>query len=727
MTNYYHLVVLVHGLWGTTNHMEYIQTQLEKKYSNNNNNNEDSNDTTDTSVVVYIAKSFEFYYTYDGIDVCGTRVANEIEQEINRLNSTKNNNDNNNNKSSSSSSRVTKLSIIGYSLGGLISRYCIGLLYQRGLFDPIPIEDNNEQQEEEPEAEEDNDDEENQNTQPSKIKKRSPRPRKTPKGITPVTFTTFASPHVGVLALGTGPLAYLYNAVAPHVLSYTSRQLCLADDFPIFDVVLKNGAHKLSVLPTSVTATNTNATPNESSPLLSKTSNTPSSYSIYRPSLGHSSSSSITKTPLLECMADPALPFFRGLARFRNFVVYGNIINDHRTEWYTTGITTTDPYSRNAENIIGPYVPGYSPIIIDTTAGKHLKVRLHDGRNSEQVVATAGTTSADVSSDTNTGIIESVSTSSLAIINTRKVIRNTSQFLNRQVGRILRWSVAVVKVTVIVPVWFVAFVLNAGYQTSVSMWRKKRFINSEGFQQYSALFFTISDNHEDDGNVDNEEGYEYSKNNTNNNINSNSIVEEVEDNENNNNLSISQRLHEEAGEALDSVMGAVKYESQLDLTSLSKPSTSTSTSTRPSTTTTNSSNSNTNNDDISRPNTESSATSNGTLSDLGIESDNTTTTIHIPQLHELYHHNNNNSIKYPSEPSTSTTSSSSEYISPRLNLDSRQLRIISNLNKLAWQKFPVHITHATHTHAAIIVRYPTPLFDEGKQVVDHFVSKIFEK
>jgi len=32
---------------------------------------------------------------------------------------------------------ITKISVIGYSLGGLIARYAIGLLFHRGIFEKI--------------------------------------------------------------------------------------------------------------------------------------------------------------------------------------------------------------------------------------------------------------------------------------------------------------------------------------------------------------------------------------------------------------------------------------------------------------------------------------------------------------------------------------------------------------------------------------------------------------
>lgn len=61
--------------------------------------------------------------TYDGIEVGGERVAQEIEDRIAKL--------------KEEGKTVDKMSITGYSLGGLVSRYVIGLLYTRGVFDKI--------------------------------------------------------------------------------------------------------------------------------------------------------------------------------------------------------------------------------------------------------------------------------------------------------------------------------------------------------------------------------------------------------------------------------------------------------------------------------------------------------------------------------------------------------------------------------------------------------------
>ncbi|CAG8548870.1 8288_t:CDS:10 [Diversispora eburnea] len=71
-------------------------------------------------------KSVTSAYTYDGVDVCGERIALEI---VKKLASFKKQHDN--------TKKITKISFIGYSLGGLMARYAIGILYKNGIFNEI--------------------------------------------------------------------------------------------------------------------------------------------------------------------------------------------------------------------------------------------------------------------------------------------------------------------------------------------------------------------------------------------------------------------------------------------------------------------------------------------------------------------------------------------------------------------------------------------------------------
>lgn len=67
---------------------------------------------------------FRFWKTYDGLELNAKKIIADIFYEIESL---KQNND----------LEVTKISIIGYSLGGLISRYVIGLLNELDFFEKI--------------------------------------------------------------------------------------------------------------------------------------------------------------------------------------------------------------------------------------------------------------------------------------------------------------------------------------------------------------------------------------------------------------------------------------------------------------------------------------------------------------------------------------------------------------------------------------------------------------
>lgn len=107
--------------------------------------------------------------TYDGIELGGERVAYEIEEAIRT--------------SAEDGCTIKKLSIVGYSLGGLVGRYATGLLYAKGYFDRIA----------------------------------------------PVNFTTFATPHVGVRS--PAKKSHFWNVLGARTLSTSGRQLFMIDSF----------------------------------------------------------------------------------------------------------------------------------------------------------------------------------------------------------------------------------------------------------------------------------------------------------------------------------------------------------------------------------------------------------------------------------------------------------------------------------------------------------------
>jgi hypothetical protein len=60
---------------------------------------------------------------------------------------------------------------------------------------------------------------------------------------------------------------------------------------------------------------------------------------------------------------------------------------------------------------------------------------------------------------------------------------------------------------------------------------------------------------------------------------------------------------------------------------------------------------------------------------------------------------------------------------PTLALTPAQFAMIQALDDLGWDKFPVHINKARHSHAAIIVRMDRESFSEGKMIIKHFLDR----
>jgi hypothetical protein len=62
---------------------------------------------------------------------------------------------------------------------------------------------------------------------------------------------------------------------------------------------------------------------------------------------------------------------------------------------------------------------------------------------------------------------------------------------------------------------------------------------------------------------------------------------------------------------------------------------------------------------------------------------------------------------------------------PTLALTANQFRMIKNLDKLGWRKYPVWIHKVRHSHAAIIVRMDRESFSEGQVVLSHWLNEEF--
>ncbi|KAJ5093401.1 hypothetical protein N7456_009262 [Penicillium angulare] len=227
----HHLCVLVHGLWGNPSHLDYMVAALKERHGEDN-------------IHILCPEGNSGNFTYDGVEVGGERVVHEVEETLQRL--------------EKQGQKTTKLSIVGYSLGGLVARYAVGLLHANGLLDKVQ----------------------------------------------PMNFTTFASPHVGVRTPNKGVGGHIWNGLGPRLVSMSGQQLFMVDSFRD------------------------------------------------------------TGRPLLSLLADPESIFIQGLKRFQNKSVYGNVVNDRTTAFYSTLFTKTDPF-RNLDDININYVEGYDQVIVN--------------------------------------------------------------------------------------------------------------------------------------------------------------------------------------------------------------------------------------------------------------------------------------------------------------------------------------------------------------------------
>ena len=104
-----HLFVFHHGMWGVSAHLDYIAETVVKTHK-----------SPDVNIFPLMVKKNEIFRSYSGIRACAQRLKEEIEEEMDRLEDV-----------------MTHISFIGYSAGGLICRYCLGLLEDNGFFEKV--------------------------------------------------------------------------------------------------------------------------------------------------------------------------------------------------------------------------------------------------------------------------------------------------------------------------------------------------------------------------------------------------------------------------------------------------------------------------------------------------------------------------------------------------------------------------------------------------------------
>ncbi|KAG8743494.1 hypothetical protein FRC10_011967 [Ceratobasidium sp. 414] len=156
-----HFVACVHGMWGVPAHLSSLEDTIQKAFPEGKEEPE---------LVTLRIRTNADSFTYDGLDWGAERAVKEIYEKIGEI-------------EKDGSKKVTRFSIVGYSLGGLISRYAIGILYQRGFF----------------------------------------------KTVKPVNFTTFATPHIG-LPRFRGFIGRTMYTLGPVMLSRTGRQFYCVDN-----------------------------------------------------------------------------------------------------------------------------------------------------------------------------------------------------------------------------------------------------------------------------------------------------------------------------------------------------------------------------------------------------------------------------------------------------------------------------------------------------------------
>lgn len=95
-----HLIVLVNGLFGQAAHWDYMTRKIKSKF--------------DDHVHIHASQVNQMFTTYDGIDTCGERLAEEIIDLVSQP---------------EHQQQLKRISFVGHSMGGLIARYAIACLY----------------------------------------------------------------------------------------------------------------------------------------------------------------------------------------------------------------------------------------------------------------------------------------------------------------------------------------------------------------------------------------------------------------------------------------------------------------------------------------------------------------------------------------------------------------------------------------------------------------------
>ncbi|XP_042010442.1 uncharacterized protein LOC121759019 isoform X3 [Salvia splendens] len=169
-----HLLVLVHGIMGSPSDWTYCEAELKRRLGK--------------KFLIYASSCNMYAKTFTGIDGAGRRLADEVTEVVKKADS------------------LTKISFLSHSLGGLIARYAIAVLYTPNV-DTYT------------------------NSEPS-----SPSNGGLIAGLEAINFITLATPHLGVrgkkqlpFLLGVPFLEKIAPPIAPIFTGQTGSQLFLTD------------------------------------------------------------------------------------------------------------------------------------------------------------------------------------------------------------------------------------------------------------------------------------------------------------------------------------------------------------------------------------------------------------------------------------------------------------------------------------------------------------------
>ncbi|EPQ56502.1 DUF676-domain-containing protein [Gloeophyllum trabeum ATCC 11539] len=163
-------------MWGNPSHLAEMNRIICETHKR-----KDVEESSNAELEVLLPETNRDDSTYDGIDWGGERVAEEIYAKVEKI--------------ENDGKKVSRLSVTGYSLGGLVARYVIGILFQRGFFNEV----------------------------------------------TPVNFNTVATPHIGLLRYSSF-FSSVTHALGPKLLSRTGEQFYGVDKWsvrgrPLLDVM----------------------------------------------------------------------------------------------------------------------------------------------------------------------------------------------------------------------------------------------------------------------------------------------------------------------------------------------------------------------------------------------------------------------------------------------------------------------------------------------------------